>query len=174
MTKNTKLITIYGTTRYVYLSSPDTKFDTKGIYHLTLEVDKAKAQEAKKAIDDIIAKEIAAEHKAKPGSKTVARGTLQYADEGNIITFKAKTKFPPEIVDRRNKPIDPNISIWNGTTLWAKIKLEGYNTNDKIGCKVYLLGVQIDNLVKGTENGASHFQDRGEGSSLPGPEKELY
>ena len=176
--KNTKTITIYGTTRYVYLSSPDTKFSKEGIYHLTLEVEKDKAQEAKKAIDDIVSKEVAEHHKANPGSEPVERGVLQYSEEGNIIAFKAKTKFKPGIVDRRNKPIDPEVSIWNGTTLWAEVKLEGYNTNSKIGCKVYLVGVQINDLVKGSGNGVSHFPDRGEKPSvLPEhkePPKELY
>ena len=63
-----KTITIYGTGRYVYLSTADTKFDKDGEYHITLEVDKEKAQEAKKAIDGVIAKEIAKEHKAKPST----------------------------------------------------------------------------------------------------------
>ena len=176
--KNTKIMNIYGTTRYVYLSSPDTKWDPKGKYHITLEVDKDKAQEARKAIDDIIGKEVADEHIANPNGKPVERGALQYGIEDKIITFKAQTKFKPEIVDRRNKPIDPEVSIWGGTTLWADIKLEGYNTNNKIGCKVYLIGVQIDDLVKGSGNGVSRFPDRGEKPSvLPEhkePPKELY
>jgi len=166
-----KTITIYGTGRYVYLSTADTKFDKDGEYHVTLEVDKEKAQEAKKAIDGVIAKEIAKEHKAKPSTKPVERGNLQYKDEGNIMTFKAKTQYKPLIVDRRNKELDPKISIWKGTTMWAEVELRGYNKNNKIGCAVYLKQVQIDNLVKGTGNGVSHFQDRGEGSALPAPEQ---
>ena len=56
--------------------------------------------------------------------------------------------------------------------MWVKVELRGYNKNNKIGCALYLNQVQIDNLVKGTGNGSSHFPDRGEGSALPG--KDLY
>ena len=48
-----KKINIYGTGRYVYLGPPDTQIDKEGVYHVTLEVSKDKAQEAKKAVDDV-------------------------------------------------------------------------------------------------------------------------
>ena len=170
-----KTISIYGTGRYVYLSSPDTKFDKEGKYHVTLEVPKDKAQEAIKEINGVISQEVAKEHKTTPGAKSpMKRATLQYSDEGNIITFKVKSKYKPPIVDRRNKGIDPNISIWKGTTMWVLVELRGYSQTIGIGCSLYLKEVQIDNLVQGTGNGVSHFPDRGEGSSLPGPEKSVY
>ena len=171
MSNKYKIINIYGVTRYVYLSAPDTQFDKEGVYHLTLEVDKDKAQDAKKAIDGVISKEIAEEHKARPSTKLLTRGPLQYTDEGNIITFKAKTQYKPLVVDRRNKELDSTIAIWKGTTMWIEVELRGYNKNNRIGCALYLKQVQIDGLVKGTGNGASHFPDRGGGSSSPGPEK---
>jgi len=48
---NYKKIKIYGTGRYMYLSSPDTQFNKDGVYHTTLEVPQDKAQEAIKEID---------------------------------------------------------------------------------------------------------------------------
>ena len=88
-----KTITIYGTGRYMYVSSPDTQFDKNGIYHTTLEVPQDKAQEAIKEIDGVIGKEIAAAHKAKPNEKTVKRASTPYTNEGAIVTFKVKSKF---------------------------------------------------------------------------------
>ena len=60
---NYKKITIYGTGRYMYISSPDTQFDKDGIYHTTLEVPKDKAQEAINEINGVISQEVAKEHK---------------------------------------------------------------------------------------------------------------
>ena len=172
---NFKKITIYGTGRYMYVSSPDTEFDKNGIYHTTLEVPKDKAQEAIKEIDDVIGKEIAAAHKARPNEKTVKRASTPYTNEGEIITFKVKSKFKPLIVDRRNKELDPKIAIWKGTTLWAEVELRGYNQTMGVGCSLCITQIQIDNLVQGTGNGVSHFPDRGEGSALPAPkEKAVY
>jgi len=169
---NFKKITIYGTGRYMYLSSPDTKFDKDGKYHTTLEVPKDKAQEAIKEIDDVIGLGIAAAHKARPNEKTVKRASTPYTNEGAIVTFKVKSKFKPLIVDRRNKELDPKIAIWKGTTMWAEVELRGYNLTVGVGCSLCITQIQIDNLVQGTGNGVSHFPDRGEGSSLPG--KDLY
>ena len=170
-----KKINIYGTGRYIYLSSPDTKFDKEGKYHVTLEVPKDKAQEAIKEINGVISQEVAKEHKKTPGAKSpMKRAPLQYSDEGNIITFKVKSKYKPLIVDRRNKELDPKIAIWKGTTLWAEVELRGYNLTMGVGCSLCITQIQIDNLVQGTGNGVSHFPDRGEGSSLPGPEKAVY
>ena len=171
---NYKKITIYGTGRYMYLGPPDTQFDKDGIYHTTLEVPKDKAQGAIKEIDDVIGKEIAAAHKAKPNEKTVKRASTPYTHEGAIVTFKVKSKFKPLIVDRRNKELDPKIAIWKGTTLWAEVELRGYNLTMGVGCSLCITQIQIDNLVQGTGNGASHFPDRGEGSSLPAPEKAVF
>ena len=168
---NYKKITIYGTGRYMYISSPDTQFDKDGIYHTTLEVPKDKAQEAIKEIDATIDKEIAAAHKAKPNEKTVKRAPTPYTNEGAIVTFKVRSKFKPLIVDRRNKELDPKISIWKGTTMWAEVELRGYNQTMGAGCSLCISQIQIDNLVQGTGNGVSHFPDRGGGSSLPGSEK---
>ena len=113
---NYKKITIYGTARYYYLSTADTQFDSRGIYHATLEVPKDKAQEAIKEINGVISQEVAKAHKKTPEAKSpMKRAPLQYSDEGNIITFKVKSKYKPPIVDRRNKAIDPKISI----TVWG-------------------------------------------------------
>ena len=172
---NFKKITIYGTGRYIYLSSADTKFDKDGKYHVTLEVPKDKAQEAIKEIDGVIGMEIAAAHKARPNEKTVKRASTPYTNEGAIVTFKVQSKFKPLIVDRRNKELDPTIAIWKGTTLWAEVELRGYSLTMGVGCSLYITQIQIDNLVQGTGNGVSHFPDRGEDSSLPGPkEKAVY
>ena len=172
---NYKKINIYGTGRYVYLGPPDTQFDKDGIYHTTLEVPQDKAQEAIKEINGVISQEVAKAHKAKPNEKTVKRASTPYTNEGAIVTFKVKSKFKPLIVDRRNKELDPKIAIWKGTTLWVLVELRGYSKNMGIGCTLYLNQIQIDNLVQGTANGASHFPDRGEGSALPAaPEKAVY
>ena len=169
-----KKIKIYGTGRYMYLSSPDTQFDSRGVYHTTLEVPQDKAQEAIKEINGVISQEVAKAHKAKPNEKTVKRASTPYTHEGAIVTFKVRSKFKPLIVDRRNKELDPKIAIWKGTTLWAEVELRGYNLAMGVGCSLCITQVQIDSLVQGTGNGVSHFPDRGEDSSLPAPEKAVY
>ena len=60
--------TIHGKANFCFLSSKDEAFG-KNDYHVTLEIPKEKAQEHIKAIEEIISKEVAEQHKLTP-SKT--------------------------------------------------------------------------------------------------------
>ena len=62
---NEILKTIHGKANFCYLSSQDTAFG-KNDYHVTLEISKEKAQEHIKAIEEIISKEVAEQHKLTP------------------------------------------------------------------------------------------------------------
>ena len=159
----TNLNTIYGKAQFCYLSAPDTEFG-KDNYHVTLELPKEKAQEHIKIIQGVISKEIAEEHKLRPGTQQLKRAPLPYKEKGDVVTFKIHSKFKPKIWDKDQKELAPDISVWKNSVLWANYKPQGYNKSIGIGCTLYLGDVQIDNLIQGTgeNNGACPFPNREE------------
>ena len=69
----------FGEAVYPFLSSPDTHFKTEGEYHVKLKVKKSDAQEDIKKIQEVISKEVAEEHKKKPGNtQPLKRAPLPY------------------------------------------------------------------------------------------------
>jgi len=168
--------TIYGKAEYCWLSEPDTKFNSEGVYHVDLIVKKEGAKVHIKAIQEEISKEVAAAHKTAPKQTTpLKRANTPYEDRGEEVVFKIKSKFRPKIWDRNRKELDLGTYVYRDSTMWAHYKITPYNKNMGIGATLYLQDVQIDNLVKGSGsgNGSCSFPKR-EGSALPGPEKEVY
>ena len=106
----TNLNTIYGKAQFCYLSAPDTEFG-KDNYHVTLELPKEKAQEHIKIIQGVISKEIAEEHKLRPGTQQLKRAPLPYKENGDVVTFKLHSKFKPKLWDKDQKELAPDISI---------------------------------------------------------------
>ena len=159
----TNLNTIYGKAQFCYLSAPDTEFG-KDNYHVTLELPKEKAQEHIKIIQGVISKEIAEEHKLRPGTQQLKRAPLPYKENGDVVTFKLHSKFKPKLWDKDQKELAPDISIWKNSVLWANYKPQGYNKSIGIGCTLYLGDVQIDNLIQGIGDGdgACPFPNREE------------
>ena len=164
-----------GTSEFCWLTEPDMAFnknDGKGEYQCSVVFTKAEGQEHKKAINDAIAKLVADIHKKTPGIKDLKRSSLPYREEGDKITFKFKSKFKPRLYDRDAKELGADISVWKGSTMKVRYKLNTYNLPIGVGCTLYLQDVQIVDLIKGSpQNGASPFK-KIDGSSLPA--KELY
>jgi len=155
---------IYGKARYSYLSSPDTEFGSSK-YHVTLEIPKEKAQEHIKAIEEIISKEVAEQHKLTPNKTApLTRSPKPYKDGGDVVLFNLHSKFKPKVWDKNQKEIGEDVAIWKGSTMWVNYKASGYNKSIGLGCTLYIQGVQIDNLVQGSTgaNGACPFPKREE------------
>jgi hypothetical protein len=156
--------TIYGKANFTYLSSPDTQFG-KNDYHVTLELPKEKAQEHTKAIEEIISKEVAEQHKLTPSQTTpLTRAPKPYKDLGDVVTFKLHSKFKPKVWDKNQKEIGEDVAIWKDSTMWVNYKASGYNKSIGLGCTLYIQSVQIDNLVLGTTGGGN--------GSCPFPKRE--
>ena len=156
------LKTIHGKAKFCYLTSPDEAFGS-GSYKVTLETSKEKAQEHIKALQGIISKEVAEQHKLKPDQTTpLNRANLPYKDEGDVVSFKFHSKFKPKLWDKNQKEIGPDVAVWKDTTMWVSYKAQGYNKSVGLGVTLYIQGVQIDELVQGTSggNGSCPFPKR--------------
>ena len=165
---NEILKTIHGKAKFCYLSSPDEAFGS-GVYKVTLEVPKADASEHVKALQEIISKEVAEEHKARPGQTALLkRANTPYKDEGNVVTFKFHSKFKPKLWDKNQKELGADVAVWKDSTMWISYKAQGYNKSVGLGVTLYIQGVQIDELVEGSEgaNGSCPFPKRAEVISL--------
>ena len=159
-----------GIGKYVYTNDPDTQFDKEGIYHCSVEFNKEDAKPETKAIHDEIAKVIAKKHKAKPGVKEIKRAPLPYKEEGGKIVIKFKSKFKPTVFDKDQNELASDVAVWKDSTMRIKYKLNGYDQTVGVGCSLYLLSVQVVNLVKGSsQNGKCPFPKVE--SVLPAPEK---
>jgi hypothetical protein len=156
--------TPFGEGLYPFLSKPDMQFNSEGIYQVKLKVKKAEAQKDIKIINDVIASEIAKEHKAKPGNTgLLKRASLPYVIEGDDVTFKFKTKFKPVLVDANTKPIPEDKNIWGGSIMRVNYKPVGYNVaSTGIGCTLRLISCQITKLVEGS-SATKGFSIVGEG-----------
>lgn len=150
-----KRITPIGEAYFPAIQKPDTQFDSQGIYQIKVFYDKAEIQEEIKAINAVIAKEVAEQHKITP-NKTEAfkRAPLPYKDmdDGRIqITFKSK--FKPLVLDKKMNAIPEGTEVWSGSKVRVEYELQGYNNVVGLGCKLYLKGVQVSELVEGSATG---------------------
>ena len=158
---------VHGKAKFCYLTSPDEAFGSND-YKVTLEVPKAEASEHIKAIEGIISKEVAEQHKLTPNDTApLKRANKPYQDYGDIITFKLHSKFRPKLWDRNQKEIGSDVAVWKDSTMWIDYKASGYNKSVGLGVTLYIQGVQIDKLVQGTTgNGSCPFPKRSEEVTL--------
>lgn len=165
---NEVLKRIYGKGKFVYLTSPDEAFGA-GVYKVTLETSKEKAQEHIKAIEGIISKEVAEQHRLTPNSTApLNRANKPYKEEGDVITFKFHSKFKPKLWDKNQKELGADVAVWKDSTMWIDYKASGYNKSVGLGATLYIQSVQIDDLVQGSEgaNGSCPFPHRGKEINL--------
>ena len=156
--------TIHGKANFCFLSSKDEAFG-KNDYHVTLEISKDKAQEHIKAIEEIISKEVAEQHKLTPNKTApLTRSPKPYKDGGDVVLFKLHSKFKPKVWDKNQKEVGSEIAIWKDSTMWINYKAQGYNKSIGLGCTLYIQSVQIDELVQGNSgaNGSCPFPKRSE------------
>ena len=152
---------IHGKAKVCYLTSPDEAFGSND-YKVTLEVTKADSSEHIKAIEGLISKEVAEQHKLTPNNTApLNRANKPYQDYGDIITFKLHSKFKPKLWDKNQKEIGSDVAVWRDSTMWIDYKAQGYNKSVGLGVTLYIQSVQIDNLVQGTTgNGSCPFPKR--------------
>ena len=152
---------IHGKAKFCYLTSPDEAFGSND-YKVTLEVTKADASEHIKAIEGLISKEVAEQHKLTPNNTApLNRANKPYQDYGDIITFKLHSKFKPKLWDKNQKEIGSDVAVWKDSTMWIDYKASGYNKSVGLGVTLYIQSVQIDELVQGTTgNGSCPFPKR--------------
>ena len=165
---NEILKTIYGVADFCYVTTPDVGFGSNQ-YKVTLRVSKVDALGHIKALQEIIQKEVAGEHKARPGQTALLkRANLPYAEDGEDVVFKVHSKFKPRIWTKDQKELGEDITVWKGSSLWINYKAQGYNKSVGLGVTLYMQSVQIDNLVEGSEgaNGVCPFPLRTEVISL--------
>ena len=175
MTNEVIRMTPIGKAKFVYISEPDTQFDSNGIYHCSVEFSKEEAKPEIKAIHEEIAKVIVEKfRKLKKdlpyrGGDT-KRAPLPYKEENGKIVIKFKSKFKPTIFDKDQNELASDIAVWKDSTMRIKYKLNGYDQTIGVGCSLYLLSVQVVDLVKGSsQNGECPFPKAE--SALPAPEE---
>ena len=170
MTNKIIRMTPIGTSKFVYANDPDTQFDSKGIYHCSVVFEKKEGEVEKKAINDVIAKKIADIYKARPETKEIKRAPVPFKEEDGKIVIKFKSKFKPTIFDKDQNELAPDVAVWKDSTMRIKYELSGYDQAIGVGCSLYLLSVQVVDLVKGSsQNGECPFPKAE--SALPGPEE---
>ena len=153
----------FGEAVYPFLSSPDTHFKTEGEYHVKLKVKKADAQEDIKKIQEVISKEVAEEHKKKPGNtQPLKRAPLPYKEEGDFVIFHFKMKASgtrrdnkktftqsPVLMDAELKPLGHDVQIWGDSILRITFEPHSYSMPVGLGCTLRLKTVQVLELVTG-------------------------
>ena len=144
----------FGEALYPHLNSPDTEFDNDGIYQVKLIVDFEKAQNDIKIINDVIVNELKKQSQIHPNkTDKFVRAPLPYKqlDDGKV-QFHFKSKFKPKLVDHNSEDLDKN--IWGGSVIRVKYKPQGYYVSGTgLGCKLYLVAVQVKKLVEGSTQG---------------------
>ena len=90
-----------------------------------------------------------------------------------FVTFKFKSKFKPTVFDKDQNELAPDVAVWKDSTMRIKYELSAYDQAIGVGCSLYLLSVQVVDLVKGSsQNGKCSFPKAE--SSLPAPEKAVF
>ena len=178
-------ITPIGEAKYFYGSEPDTRFDPDGVFHCSLQLSKEEAEPEIKAINSLIAEKIAEIKKANL-KKQITRAPLPYKDDDGKILIKFKSKFKPKGFDKANRELPKETIVYKGSTMRIKYKLQTYDQSIGVGCSLYLLSFQVDDLVEGQSEVVSPFKpikeeeralykDKPNVSRLPGPEvKAVY
>ena len=140
----------WGEANFPHLNTPDTQFNSEGIYQVKLLVDKEKAQEDIKIIDKVINDELTKQNQLHPNkTDKFIRAPLPFKelDDGRV-QFHFKTKFKPKIVDHNLDDLDKN--IWGGSIIRVNYKPVGYYVSSTgLGCTLRLVAVQVKKLVEG-------------------------
>ena len=140
----------WGEANFPHLNTPDTEFNSEGIYQVKLVVDKEKAQEDIKIIDKVINDELVKQNQLHPNkTDKFNRAPLPYKTlENGRIQFHFKTKFKPKLVDHNLDDLDKN--IWGGSIIRVNYKPVGYYVaSTGLGCTLRLVAVQVQKLVQG-------------------------
>ena len=140
----------WGEANFPHLNTPDTEFNSEGIYQVKLVMDKETAQDDIKIINNVITEELKKQNQLHPNkTDKFIRAPLPYKElEDGRIQFHFKTKFKPKIVDHNLDDLDKN--IWGGSIIRVNYKPVGYYVaSTGLGCTLRLVAVQVKKLVEG-------------------------
>lgn len=177
--KYEKVVTPKGVGRYCWLTKPDTRFDSDGVYRTDLIISKEDAKDFIKKIKEATDRkkaEVSAELKKK---KKKAAFNIHYPFEdevdddgnetGNIVfkfsqnaTRKTKDGDTVSVVipifDAKGKQIKKPVSIYSGSVLKLCCILSPYYipATKMLGVSLKLKAVQIIELVEADSSGASY------------------
>lgn len=157
-----KITTPIGITHYPYISKPDTKFNEKGEYKVSLSISKDEAKPIIEIINTVLLDGIKKVKEATPNKK-LKKAPLPYADElddegmetGNV-RFKFKSKYKPQVFDAENNVmVDHN--IWGGSEVKVGARAVFYSSPILgQGVTLRMGGVQVIQYVEGS-SGADSF-----------------
>jgi PKD repeat protein len=140
----------WGEASFPHLNTPDTEFNSEGIYKVKLIVDFKEAQKDIEIINNVIVEELKIQNLKHPNkTDKFERAPLPYKqlDDGRV-QFHFKTKFKPKLVDHNLDDLDKN--IWGGSIIRVNYKPVGYYVaGTGLGCTLRLVAVQVKKLVEG-------------------------
>ena len=140
----------WGEANFPHLNTPDTEFNSEGVYQVKLVMDKETAQDDIKIINNVIAEELKKQNQLHPNkTDKFIKAPLPYKIlEDGRIQFHFKTKFKPKLVDHNLDDLDKN--IWGGSIIRVNYKPVGYYVaGTGLGCTLRLVAVQVKKLVEG-------------------------
>lgn len=156
---------------FPYLQKPDTKFDAKGKFTVSLLLDPA-VPEHKKFLD-----EIEAVAKAQFGTGATLPIRDHVDRDGNLTgkkLVKAASVYQPKVYDSANQPWNGTQKIGGGSRIRISAQLNVYkNVAGRSGVNLYLLAVQVLDLVEPMGSGAEAYGfASGTGPAEQGPPDE--
>lgn len=178
MAKSAKIM--QGQALWAKVFEPDTKFDSNGIYSVTLLIPEAEAAEICEYLDGLVQARYDEEVKAKPklknGLSTKTPYEPEYDQNGNPTgntEFKVKLKAKvqtrdgsvyeqkPIVVDAKRKPMDTDVGIGNGSVIKVAYEPIPYMmaSTKQVGVSLRLKGVQVIDLVEYGSGGSSMFDE---------------
>ena len=186
LTRGVRLTTPVGDAIYPRLNTPDTKFDTDGVYSTRLALEGEEAEALIETINGVIQREFDAQKEAliREGKPAKAKALKLAADRPykplldeatgeetgkysfNIkLRAKRKTKEGalldqrPMLVDAHLKKIDPiKTEIWGGSRIAVDLTVNPFSTAIGVGASLRMRGVQVIELVSGAGGGGVNFQ----------------
>lgn len=130
----TQYIYLSGTAMWPKLKTPDTKFDTEGIFSLDLILDDASIAKFKAS-------------GIRVDLRTDAEGKKFVKIKRNnkkLIKGEVKTLGPPKVLDKEGQPLPENIIVGNGSKVTCKVAV--FDTMKGKGHT--LEAVRVDDLIQ--------------------------
>ena len=139
-----------GVANYPYLFSPDTKFDSNGLYRTKLTLPKVQAKSIVALIEETI-DEVASKNKGKLSPhkpyKSLEDGSVEFTFKLKAkVNTKSGTDFEqrPKVFDAKGIPITQTLSVYSGTKMKVAFQCVPYFTNMLgSGCTLRLKAVQM-------------------------------
>jgi hypothetical protein len=163
--------------------TPDTKFDSDGIYSIDVVIPEEDAQEVCEYLEGLRDERLAEEVKANPKAKSLSARPVyeldldQDGNETGNYKFKVKLKATvrgrdnqtytqrPIVVDSKRSPMTEETLIGNGSIVKVAYEPHTYvmASNKQVGVSLRLKGVQVLQLVEYGNKGAASMFDEEDG-----------